>query len=146
MRSTSLLNDSAILVDQKWFLDKRTLRVNSCFLLLLRLCPSYFLLIDFYHSSFVLTCSLFAVLHPVFSFPCLSGVFRHPTDSSCFRKNQQRLPWDYAWVGFNDYIKPRTKSRTTCWDLMFCSGGGRGEGRDGSGSGWGNDDGKPMGA
>lgn len=121
---------------QKCFLIKRTLRVISCFLLLLPLSLPVSLSTHWFLSflicllsSFVLTCSLFVVLHPIFSFLRLSGVVRHPTDSSCFRKNQRRLPWDYAWVGFNDYIKPRTKSRTTCWDLMFCSGAGGGKGR-----------------
>lgn len=139
---------------QKCFLNKRTLRVSSCFLLLLLLPLSLPVSLSTHRllsfliwllSSFVLTCSSFVVLHPIFSFLCLSGVCPSPHRFIMFQKNQQRLPRDYAWVGFNDYIKPRTKSRTTCWDLMFCSGGGGREGA-GSGSGWGSGGGKPMGA
>lgn len=80
VRSTSLLNDSAILVHQKCFLNKRTLRVNSCFLLLLLplslpvLFSTHWVLsfLIWLLSSFVLTCSSFVVLHPIFSFLCLS--------------------------------------------------------------------------
>lgn len=81
----------------------------------------------FYHFSFsslVLTCSLFSfsLLPPLhLGFSARSAP---PAHSSCFR-TRQRLLRDYAWVGLNDYIKPRTQSRASRWDLMCRRGGGK---------------------
>lgn len=41
-------------------------------------------------------------------------------------------------MGLNDYIKPRTKSRTSCWDLM-CRWMGEGSSGSGVGGGGGVD-------
>lgn len=89
----------------------------------------YSLLLSLRLSSLVLTCSLFSfsLSHcvsasgslPIGLLPHIHHVFRTP----------RRLPPDYAWVGLNDYIKPRTKSTASRWDLMRR----RGEGSDGGG-------------
>lgn len=105
-----------------------------------KLCAGWFLFASSFLLCFVLdflsVCSpLPTCPHSLFIFLFSSLTSRHlgvparsapPTHTSCFR-TLQRLPRDYAWVGLNDYIKPRTKSRT----LGF---GGReaavGKGRD----------------
>lgn len=85
-------------------------------------------------SSLVLTRSLFSFSLAPLSLPWFfSARSAPPTHSSCFR-TWQRLPRDYAWVGLNDYIKPRTKSTTSRWDLMCRRGEGSGSG-DASGRG-----------
>lgn len=90
-------------------------------------------------SSHPITSPLFTCPHPLFIFflspaTSLPWFLCPPAHSSCFR-TRQRLPPDYAWVGLNDYIKPRTKSRTSRWDLMCRRGEGSGGGGDASGRG-----------
>lgn len=63
---------------------------------------SLFFSLNLSSPSLLFSPSLSAFYCSAFMFP------PHPADSSCFRTPPpRRLTWDYAWMGFNGYVKKK---------------------------------------